>query len=214
MNKAAYRVCVCLCVCVCVFVCVSLCVSLCVSVSVSVCVCVFVCVCLCVCVCACVSLCVSVSVSVCVCVCVCVFVCVSLCVSLCVSVSVSVCVCGVFVCVSLCVCVCVCVCVSAQGKRRESKDGVSACGNVVLPFETMDNVAGERESGSSYRSRGSFNPLAQILNALICSRERGRGGLISTEMTLKITSWLDGSREMNACLERGSWVSASPQQKM
>lgn len=86
-----------------------------------------------------------------------------------------------------------------KGKQRQCVS-VSACGNAVLPFETMDNVAGERESGSSYRSRGSFNPLAQILNALICSRERGRGGLISTEMTLKITSWLDGSRLRDECV--------------
>lgn len=31
----------------------------------------------------------------------------------------------------------------------------------------------EKESGSSNRSRGSFNPLAQILDALICSSKRG-----------------------------------------
>lgn len=88
-----------------------------------------------------------------------------------------------------------------KGKQRQCVS-VSACGNAVLPFETTDNVAGERESGSSNRSRGSFNPLAQILDALICSSERGgldkyRDDSQNHELIRRLT------RETNVCLERG-----------
>lgn len=91
-----------------------------------------------------------------------------------------------------------------RGKQRQCVS-VSACGNAVLPFETTDNVAGERESGSSNRSRGSFNPLAQILDALICSSEQGvldkcRDDCQNHELIRQLT------RETNVCLERGGGV--------
>lgn len=93
----------------------------------------------------------------------------------------------------------------SEGKQRHCVS-VSACGNAVLPLETMDNVAGERESRSSNRSRGSFNPLAQILDALSCSSERGgldkyRDDSQNHELIRQLT------RETNVCLERGGGVS-------
>lgn len=102
-----------------------------------------------------------------------------------------------------------------EGKQRQCVS-VSACGNGVLPFETMDNVAGERESGSSNRSRGSFNPLAQILDTLICSSERG--GLDKyrdDSQNHELIRWLTRDECVSGEKRRGtSSVSASPQQKM
>ncbi len=92
-----------------------------------------------------------------------------------------------------------------EGKRRESKDSVSVCQHVGMPCCRLKprTTWQEKERAEALIAReGALNPLAQILDALICSSERGgldkyRDDSQNHELIRRLT------RETNVCLERG-----------